>query len=435
MDDTRQYGMELSVLGSILKNSKNLSQVLEVVDSLYFSWIPYRDIFESIVELHKDGFIIDSVTVGDALERKSKLDSLIIHDQMNMTGRSALLQIRQAGEPENSVAYAQVLANYYATSQILELVTKGASWISKGRMPYDVIDDLSKGLSLIKPWHPQTAGGTILFNEAIKKAVDQTEKASRGMSTFIQTGFPLLDRIMVGLSAPDVTIVAARPGVGKTAFLCSILYSIMTHYKKTVAFFSLEMGSEQVAMRFISMDSGINFHKQRTGFMTKEEKIKYDDTIGNLTCNNYSLFLNDIPRMTPNKIRRELRTMGKVDLLVLDYLQLASSDEKNEVRHLEVAAVSRGLKAIAKEFAIPVLVAAQLSRAGANRKGDESLPIMSDLAESGSLERDADNIIFLDRDNGESETTVYVAKQRNGGVGKFKMTYDGEKTMFIGKAL
>jgi replicative DNA helicase len=230
---------------------------------------------------------------------------------------------------------------------------------------------------------------------------------------------------MLGLSAPDFTIVAARPGVGKTAFLASVVYNIVRRYpQKRIAFFSLEMGSEQVAMRFISMFSGITYNTQRSGKFGFNEYDGYVNAVGELTKNNYNLFINDLPSIKPSKVKQELRKLGAIDLLVFDYLQLAESDEKKEQRHLEVGAVSRALKHLAKELDIPVLTAAQLKR------NNNEKPVMSDLAESSYLERDADNIIFLHREFGESNTFVTLAKQRNGATGECILNYNGARTMF-----
>jgi len=421
--------VEQGLLGALLKKPDNFGSVSELVNEQAFSWLPYRDLFLAIKQLRAEGLGVDSITCGDTLDKMGKLQDFTLHNVVNSTGRNAIALIRQEGRAENAITYAKIAKNYGLNRTIIEIVSKGAEWATKGRNPAEIVADITNRLSTLDSGHKDDS--TITFNEAVSRAWDATEEAGKGNMSFLQTGFIDLDRLMIGLSQPDMTIVAARPGVGKTAFLATVVFNIMrTYQNKTIAFFSLEMGSEQVAMRFISMHSGIPYNSQRTGKFVDDQYSKYVGSVSELTAKNYPLHLNDIPGLKPNKIRQELRRIGKVDLVVLDYLQLAEADDKKEQRHLEVASVSRALKGIAKEFRVPVLVAAQLSRAANQRSEDNKRPVMSDLAESGSLERDADNIIFLHRDFGVENTFVYLAKQRNGPVGEFMLNYDGTKTMF-----
>jgi replicative DNA helicase len=423
--------VELGILGALLKRPDNIGTVSEILKPDDFDWLPYKQMYQAMLELSKNSLGIDSITLGDYLHKQRELDDFCIHYNPDIVGRNAIVKVREDGRGENAVSYAKIAKNYSQNRQILQILSDGASWVKNDRNTAEILKDLSVKLSDIQPVESKT---TISFNEAVSKAMTLTEEAGKGNVEFLKTGLTFLDNLMLGLSAPDLTIVAARPGVGKTAFLATCVFNIMRHYaNKTIVFFTLEMGSEQVAMRFISMASGIPYSSQRTGKLTDVELSKYYQSIGDLTKNNYSFHLNDMPAIKPRKIRQELRKFKKIDLIVLDYIQLADPDEKKENRHLEVGAVSRALKSIAKEFHAPVLAAAQLSRAANARSEDNKKPVMSDLAESGSLERDADNIIFLHRDFNVTMTNVILAKQRNGPVGDFFIDYDPTKTIFTDK--
>ena len=422
MEDRQQ---EQSLLGALIKNSSNIGSVSEVLQPEDITWIPYRQAYEVIQYLTAQKLGVDTITIGDRLEREDKLESFCLHDSVSTNGRQALTYLRGESVSENAITYAKNVKNYAINRVILDKLSKGAEWVKKGRNPSDIISDVTRELGKLDT---STANeNTQIFHDAIAKAWDITDRATKGDVSFIPTGFSDLDRMIVGLSGPDMTIVGARPGVGKTSFLASIVRNIMFKQTKRIAFFTLEMGNEQIAMRFIAMQSGINFLKQRSGNIRDDEMTKYIEAVGDLTVTKYPLFINDLPGLSPNKIRQELRRLGDIDLCIVDYLQLANSDEKNQQRHLEVAAVGRGLKSIARQFNIPVLVAAQLNRAGEAR-GDE--PKLSDLRESGSLEQDADNVLFLHRERDEAATKLIIAKQRNGGVGTIYLNYNGERTLF-----
>ncbi len=430
MDELDERETEIALLGSILKKPAQIQGVSEIINGEVFTWGPYRDIYNAALSLKNASLGVDTVTVGDELSNRGLLDGITIHDSTTTVGRIALSFIRDEGRPDNAVSYAQLLKNRHSNREILRILSEGAKWVSSGRPPGDILGDLTNKLSSVDVSDINMNNSTHTINSAVERAVDIHDRAARGDITFLKTGLKLLDKTIVGFSPPDLTIVAARPGVGKTAFLNTVINNIMKSYKKRILYFSLEMAAEQVAMRFISMRSGISYQKQRSGTISGQEYDAYYETVGDLTGDNYPLFINDLSTVTPSKMRREIRRIGNIDLVVLDYLQLADADNKHEARHLDVAAVSRACKAIAKDFNIPVLVAAQLSRASTSRAMDNQRPIMSDLAESGSIERDADNIIFLHREAGAINTEIILAKHRNGETGMFEVDYVGEKTMF-----
>ena len=423
---------EQALLGALLKKTTNIGNVSEIVESVDFTWKPYRDVYDAMVHINNQGLGVDTITIGDTLDKQGLLTDFALHDLPNTAGRSALVLLREESVSENASTYAQIVKNYAQNRKILEIMNQGAGWVAKGRNPSDILKDITQEMNAIDTSAINTK--TVTISQAISAAWDITDKANKGEASYIKTHFTALDKLIIGFSAPDFTIVAARPGVGKTAFLASIVHNIMRHERKVIVYFTLEMGSEQVAMRFISMESGINFHKQRSGFTQDSDYTKYTEAVGELTAGNYPLYINDISAISPKKIRQELRRIGHVDLVIVDYIQLATSDEKAERRNLEVASISRTLKKMAGEFHVPVICAAQLNRQLTQRAKNDQLPQLTDLAESGALEQDADNVIFLHRIDNSSDAEVLVAKQRNGPTGYFHLTYLGEKTRFENQA-
>ena len=422
---------EAALIASCMRRPAVFPEVREIVNQDHFGYTCYRDVWRVMITLSERGDGIDTITIGDELDRLGALAEWSCHDSQTFTGRLALSSLREVGIPANARTYAESVRDYANKRQILEIMQTGALWSANGRRSFDILADLEKKLASIQTLGEQSRH-TVTIKDAVNSACDDAVRASKGEDVFIQSGYPDLDRILDGFCPPDLTLVAGRPGSGKTAFLASIVDNVMRKHKK-IAFFTLEMDNKQVAMRLISMRTGIPFSKQRTGKMDDGEWARYYAGIEELSDTGYSLYLNDLPAISPNRIRQELRRIGSVDLVLLDYIQLQKSDEKTDNRVLEVGSISRGMKSICKEFNVPIIAAAQLSRAGDARPDKE--PKLSDLRESGSLEQDADNVIFIHRESMESTiATITVAKHRNGSVGFCTLTYLGAKTRFESKA-
>jgi replicative DNA helicase len=260
-------------------------------------------------------------------------------------------------------------------------------------------------------------------------AAERTHRAANGEISYIPTGFRKLDDIITGFTAPDLCIVAGRPKMGKTAFLASIAWNAMKA-KKKVAFFTLEMDMIQVAMRFISMISGVSYAKQLTGELSQEQWPLYYNAIEQLGSGELGLYLNDLPSISPNKARQELRRIGDVDLVIFDYIQIGSADQKYDIRNLEVAAITKGLKELCKELDVPMLAAAQLNRAAEARSADNKRPILSDLGESDELGKSADKVLFIHGEPGSTSREISVAANRNGPCGVCTLDFIGHKTLF-----
>ncbi len=423
---------EAALIAACMRKPALLDEMKELVYPSMFGWKAYQDAWEAMLELQEQGSGIDPVTVGDELERRGRLEMFIAHDINSFTGRAALSVVRERGQPMNARTYAEIVQDYAAKRELLRTATRLAEWAINGRRAVDILADMEKELLKIHvTGSSKAAKHTAGLADAVLMAVERTDQARDGEISYIPTYYPDLDRLVTGFSEPDLWVVAARPGMGKTALLASIAMNVIEKGKKVV-FFTLEMGMAQIAMRMISMLSGVPYSEQLTGKMSEETRERYDAAVNELLANSSGVYLNDLPAISPQKIRQELRRIGEVDLVVLDYIQLASADQQYDVRNLEVAAIVKGLKEICKEFHVPMLAAAQLNRAVEQRS--EKMPILSDLGESDELGKSADKVLFIHREEGSSNAMIIVAKQRNGPTGITSLTYLGAKTRFVSQA-
>jgi replicative DNA helicase len=257
----------------------------------------------------------------------------------------------------------------------------------------------------------------------------------RGEVMGVQTGYRDFDQITGGLQRSDLIILAARPGTGKTSFAMSLAYNVAMYYSNTVAVFSLEMGREQLVQRLIAMETQIDTHRLRLGQVPDNQLKIVFDAMGRLA--QAPIYIEDTPGISIMELRskaRRLQSQHGVSLIIIDYLQLMSGRGK-ENRVQEVGEISRGLKALARELNVPVIALSQLSRAVEGRQSH--IPMLSDLRESGSIEQDADIVMFIYRDelyNKDSDkkgiAEIHIAKHRNGPVGVVNMRFDPSTTRF-----
>ena len=421
MTDTRELAQEqeLNLIGALLKDPAKLDNVKEIVTPNDFWLVRARYAYEAMLKLQENGFTIDSVTVGDELERHGNL--------ADWGGRIALQTVRQNFRGDAAETYAYKVLDYSAKRQMIEQMSLGAQWMNNGRDSWTIREDMIQRLTDIKTPNMKADKRTVTMAEGLSSVYDQI---TNGRSDFVPTGFIDLDKMFYGgFLAPDLTVIAARPGKGKTSLLLSIAKAAAEHGKRGL-FESLEMSNEQIIMRLVSMETGISYGALMTGKLTAAEWEKVNNSIEKLE--RLPLHFNDIPAITPNGIRqnyiRESAKHGKIDFIVVDYLQLQGADGKYQTRESEVSSVSRGLKAMAKEFCVPVIAAAQLSRAVEQRS--EKRPVLSDLRESGAIEQDCDNVLFIHADEGKSETELITAKHRNGPVGSINLIFRSAFTRF-----
>lgn len=417
---------EVGLLGAVMRDPSKYDSLRDLVTENDFEWACYGWCWKAFEKLHEQGMTIDVITTGDELERAGKLAEFQVEGGM-FSGRAALGEIRSHGNPRAAETYAAKVMDYAGKRELGQLANMMANWSANGRTTHDIISDITQRMSKIKTYDSKAAKHTMTMAEAVSSAYDFTDKASKGEVKIVKTGFSDLDRILKGLYGGDVYYIASRPGQGKTAWLGSLVKNV-AETKARVAVFELEMTNQAIAMRLIAQQSGVPVDRQRNGELEEGDWPKYTRAVEVLA--DWNVFINDLPAISPSRIRQELRRLGTVDLIVIDYIQLASADEKDDKRYMELSKIARAFKVLAKEFDVPVVTAAQLSR-GVEQRSDKR-PILSDLKESGGLEENADVVMFLHRPDEEQQNLVdvIVAKHRNGQVGTVHLAYIPEKTRF-----
>lgn len=417
---------EENLIGALLKSPDKLVMVSEILQPDDFQNNALGWAYDAMLSLQERGLHVDSVTVGDELELHGKMQEFIIGGKV---GRIALGDLRTNFKGDHPESYAVKILNYAAKRRMMQEFSLGANWALNGREASEIRDDMIRRLTDVRVPNALIDKHTQTFREALSQNYDEV---NNGNVAFVPTGFIDLDRTLDGgLYAPDFMILAGRPGRGKTSLLLSIALNAAKAGKR-IAIFSLEMSNQQVIMRMISMETGIPFGAMRGRKLTSAQKDQYNQALECLE--DYPIHLNDMPAITPNQIRYKLRQLeavhGKMDLVIVDYLQLQGADIDSYSREQEVSSVSRGLKAIAKEFSAPVLAAAQLNRAVENRA--EKKPQLSDLRESGAIEQDSDIVAFLHTpdESCPSVVDVIIAKHRNGSVGKISLQFQAARTKF-----
>ena len=429
---------ENNLAGSLLKNPLRLDTVREILSPEKIRLEPVRDLYNAMLSLKEQGIAIDTVTVGDELERHNNISK--------WGGRLGLSKLREDFRGDEPEAYAVRVKGYAAKREMAELFRKHAYGALNGREDYEVRDDAIRDLTNVETSNPKADRHLSDAKQTLSEFYDRVDRAAtmhannEEIDWIIPTGFVDLDNMYDGgIEKQDFVIVAGRPGTGKSSFLLTMARHVALTCKKRVLFCGLEMGNIQTVGRLVSMETGIPYGRITRGKLQEREWPIFTHAIE--TLDGIPLELNDMPSITVNQIRQTFRkieaTKGKVDLVMVDYLQLAGADGDYKIREQEVSSISRGLKMMAKEFDIPVVAAAQLSREGAkqNRK-----PILSDLRECGSLEQDCDSVWFLhqsaertqkDMDNNRPvEYEMIAAKHRNGSVGSVPLLFMPERTKF-----
>lgn len=430
---------ERALLGAVMRDGSIYDRAREIVQADDFGWQSYGEVWDACESLHQQGLSIDTITVGDEMNRKDKLEEFQIdtrEGEVIWKGRSALSKIRETGEPRNFLSYAEIVQDYSAKRKILAFLNKGAAWAVNGRRAKDIVADMMSEFSKVAIYGAQDEF-TVPISTAVSEAYDWTDRAARGEIVGIPTGYVDLDHLLGSMVAGNVYILAGRPKQGKTGFLVTVARNVAKHQNKRVGIFSLEMSRLQVAQRLISQESQINLQSIIHGKLQDREWPLYTQAVETVAA--LPIVINDLSSININQIRqtaRKIKASGGLDLLIVDYLQLASGEGvRYERRDLEISAVSRGLKFIARELEVPILCAAQLSRAVEQRS--DKKPILSDLRESGSIEQDAYAVMFIYRpDQYEKDTDkkniaeIVLAAHRNGPVGSVELMFRGEIAKF-----
>ncbi len=419
---------EKSVLGSMLLDKDALINVSGWLQPGHFYDDRHALIYQNILELFEHGLPIDLVTISDRLKKKKIL--------VKVGGRAYLTELASFVPTS---AHVEEYANIVKENATRRGLISSASQITT--LSFDETMDISEVVDKSE---------TLLFNVAqegvksnfvhVKELLkDAYERAAHAKSTDdysgISTGFRDLDVLLGGFQKSDLIILAARPSVGKTSLALDMMRHASLVEKKNVAFFSLEMSNMQIMDRLLGMQSGIPFWEIRTNKLNDEKIIKLANTMGELGDAN--IFIDDMAGQHINQVRTKSRRLALehgVDIIFVDYLQLMHGSSK-ESRTLEVSEISQGLKNLAKELNVPVVALSQLSRAIEQRQGRR--PQLSDLRESGSIEQDADVVIFVDREetwNPDTErkgtADIFLAKHRNGPTGMVELAFVNEIASF-----
>jgi replicative DNA helicase len=418
---------ERALLGSIILDNGALNLAVGIVNREDFFSEANRVTFGKMVDLSEKNRTIDVVTLADELAKEEMLEKI--------GGASYLASLTDGVPVGNYSAVSEYSRIVKEKSLLRRLITASNNVISRcfeGIDDPDVLIDLAQS-EIFEIAGEKVQSGFLNVKEIVKASFGTIDVLfDRGQHvTGVQTGFVDLDSMTSGLQPGELIIIAARPSLGKTAFALNIAAYTAVEHKKVVGVFSLEMSKESLLTRLLCSEARINSHKLRTGFTSKDDWDKMTKAMGRLV--EAPIFIEDSPALSIMQIRakaRRLKAEKGLDLLIVDYLQLATGHGKFENRTQEVSFISRGLKSIAKELQVPVIALSQLSRAPEAGKGRE--PMLSDLRDSGSIEQDADVVIFIHRghsaEEGESDdpgvlVEMNIGKQRNGPTGPFKLVF------------
>ncbi len=422
---------EKSLLGAILLDRNAITDVASFLRPIYFYSHANSLIFEGMIELFSEGDPIDILTVADLLKRNKKLDKI--------GGKSYLATlVEDVPSVSNAQSYGHIIRDKYIRRSLITVAGEISSLgINETGTIESALDEAEK-----KIFDISQSGNTsdfIHIKDLLKSAYENSMDPDNKMDTFrgVPTGFKSIDNILGGLQDSNLVILAARPSVGKSAFALDIARNAALRHNKKVAIFSLEMSNLELTYRLVASEVGVNLWELRMAKIKDASTVeKMGDVYGQLS--ESSLYLDDTPGQSILEIRTKARRLSvekKIDLVIIDYLQLISSNRSYENRSTEVADISRSLKNLARELNTPVLALSQLSRSIEQRAS--KIPQLSDLRESGAIEQDADVVMFINRDdatNPESEkkgiAEIYIAKHRNGPTGMAELFFTKEYARF-----
>ena len=428
---------EQAVLGSIIIDPSCLPEIATMIKTDYFYLPQHKEIYTAICSMFELNQVIDFISLLEKLKKSGVYDE---------AGGKAYLTTLVQNVPSSANVHtyvAIVRERYYARALMLtaqgiikdinENILDSEKLLANAEQK---IYDIRSGKQLSGLTHI----GSVIENETYDRLSKMSNPETRKDYIGIPSGIGELDRMITGLNKSDLIILGARPGMGKTSFALNIARNVAVGAGRTVCFFSLEMTRDQLAQRMLSSEAGIKSEKLRTGDLTPDEWTRLAQAGDNLSKTN--IYFDETSAITVPEMKAKLRRMRQVDLVIIDYLGLMKSAKATENRVQEVSEITRNLKIMAKELKVPVIACAQLSR-GTETKGKSHKPALSDLRESGSIEQDADIVLFLYRDTyydsekGDDEdrsdpnkAECIVAKNRHGEIGTIDMHWDGQFTRF-----
>ena len=424
---------EQSVIGSMIMDKDAILTAMEMLTSDDFYHKQYGILFDAMIELYSKGLPVDLITLQNKLKEKEvpeEISSLsYVKELLDAVPTSA-----------NIKYYAKIVKDNSMRRRLIRLNEEIENECYAGKESIDTVMDMTekKVFDLLS-----TRGGGgdyVPIRQVVMNALEKIENAAKtsGTVTGIPTGFIDLDYRTAGLQPSDLILIAARPSMGKTAFVLNIAQYVAFHEDMCTAIFSLEMSKEQLVNRLFSLESRVDAQALRTGNLSDSDWEKLIEGAG--TIGNSKLIIDDTPGISISELRskcRKYKLEHGLDIIIIDYLQLmtGSVGKSSESRQQEVSDISRQLKGLARELNVPVVSLSQLSRAVESRP--DKRPMLSDLRESGAIEQDADVVMFIYRDeyyNKDSEfkkqAEIIIAKQRNGPVGTVNLAWLGEYTKF-----
>lgn len=421
---------EQSVIGSMLLDKEAIAVVTEVIKAEDFYREDHREIFEAIMDLFEKAEPVDLVTTSDQLKERGSLEAV-----------GGIEYLANLATAVPTTANAKHYAKIVEEKAILRRLIKTANEISANG--YEAAEDASQILdkaekAIFDIAQNRNTRGFTPIKDILVDSFNKLEELynTKGLITGVPTGFMDLDYKTSGLQNSDLILLAARPGMGKTAFMMNIAQYAAVHKQIPVAIFNLEMSKEQLVNRMLASEVMIDSQKLRTGRLDDDDWQKIARAIGPLS--EAPIYIDDTPSISVLEIRakcRRLKLEKNLGLVVIDYLQLMQGRGRVESRQQEISEISRSLKILAKEINVPVITGSQLSRAPEQRA--DHRPMLSDLRESGAIEQDADIVMFLYRDEYYNPGTekqniseVIVAKHRNGSTGTIELRFFGEYTKF-----
>ena len=414
---------EQSVIGSMLMDREAIVVASELISSEDFYNKQYGILFDTMVELNDQGSPVDIVTLQNRLKEKDvppEISSLEFIGEL----------IRAVPTSANIKYYANIVAEKSTLRKLIRLNEEIANTCYAGKeSPEYILEDTEKRVFQLV--QKRNTGDFVPIRQVVMNAMDKIESAARnkGAVTGIPTGFIDLDYRTAGMQPSDLVLIAARPSMGKTAFVLNIAQHVAFKQNKTVAIFSLEMSKEQLVNRMFSLESRVDAQHLRTGQLNDQEWEKLIESAGVIGRSN--LIIDDTPGISISELRskcRKFKLEHNLSMIIIDYLQLMTGSGRSDSRQQEISDISRSLKAVARELSVPVLALSQLSRAVEQRP--DHRPMLSDLRESGAIEQDADVVMFIYRDDYYNHDTdkkdvaeIIIAKQRNGPIGTIELAW------------
>ena len=426
---------ERSILGAILLDNFAYNEAAEHLRAEDFSLDSHRRIYSRMVELAESSRPIDMITLVEELDRHKELQSI---------GDAAYISGLLDGVPDRPSIehYIKIVRDKALLRGLIHASNSAIARASEQSEPAeDVLNDAEAAIFALS--EKRIGRGFMGVPEIIKESfgsIDQLLQRGRRI-TGLETHYPDLDEMTSGLQPSDLIIIAARPSMGKTSFAMNIAENAAIEDQKVVAMFSLEMSKEALLQRMLCSVARVDAHKFRTGSLWQDDMKKITHALEKLA--HAPIFVDDTPGISLSEMRAKARRLqqsqGRLNLVMVDYLQLMSAGGKRyENRTQEVSAISRGLKALAKELKVPVLALSQLSRAPESRGSGDHRPQLADLRESGSIEQDADVVAFIFREEMykpddpalEGVAEIIIRKQRNGPTGTVRMAFLKSSTRF-----